>query len=95
MTLFLSVDNVCYLRTRAPTEVRIGTVVAGGLLGMAVGFRRGLVRKIFYGALGATAASYLVYPCETRYYFNNGVPIVKKYATIAYNFASGGKNIML
>jgi len=82
-------DNVCYLRTRAPQEVRIGVIVAGGLFGMMLGFRRGLMRKLFFGALGAGAASYLVYPEETKYYVSNSVPIAKKYAMIGYNFVSG------
>jgi len=85
-------DNVCYLRTRAPEEVRIGVVVAGGLFGMMLGFRRGLMRKIFFGALGAGAGAYLAYPEETKYYVSNSVPIAKKYASIAYNFVSGGPN---
>lgn len=70
--LFL-LDNVCYLRTRAPQvsrllnydaallmlqsfplpwynlcafipqEVRVGVIVAGGLFGMMLGFRRGVI----------------------------------------------------
>jgi len=82
---------VCYLRTRAPHEVRIGTIAASGLLGMMLGFRKGLARKLLYGYLGAAGASYIVYPKETVYYARNGFSIAKKNAAIAYNFVVGGK----
>lgn len=51
---------MCYLRTRAPDEVRFGTIGAGALFGMMLGFRRGLTRKLIFGTLGAGSASYLV-----------------------------------
>jgi len=81
--------NLCYLRKRAPEEMRIGTVVAGGLIGMLFGIRRGWTRRILYGAIGAGAGAYLAYPDETVYYVKNGIPIVQKYAMIAYNFVLG------
>lgn len=83
--------NLCYLRKRAPEEVRIGTVVAGGLIGMLLGIRRGWTRRILYGAIGAGAASYLAYPDETIYCVKNGIPIVQKYAMIGYNFVLGAE----
>ncbi len=79
--LFLT-DNLCYLRTGAPQEVRIGTIVAGGLTGMLMGVRRGLARKLLFGSLGTAGGAYVAYPEETEKY-------TKKYTSIAYNFIAG------
>ncbi|CAL8144352.1 unnamed protein product [Orchesella dallaii] len=75
-------DNVCYLRTNAPQEVRIGTIVVSGLTGMLLGIRGGFFKKIFMGSLGAGGGAYLAYPNETEKYS-------KKYTAIAYNFIAG------
>jgi len=75
-------DNLCYLRTRAPHEVRIGTVVAGGLTGLLLGLRGGFFRKVFMTSLGAAGGAYLAYPYESEKYS-------KKYSLIAYNFVTG------
>ncbi|ODM93953.1 hypothetical protein Ocin01_12729 [Orchesella cincta] len=75
-------DNVCYLRTKAPQEVRIGTIVVGGLTGMLLGIRGGFFKKIFMGSLGASGGAYLAYPNESEKYS-------KKYTAIAYNFIAG------
>jgi hypothetical protein len=66
-------------------------VVAGGLVGMMFGIRRSFVKKLLYGALGATGAAYVVYPKETVYYSQNGLSIAKKYSAVGYNFVFGGK----
>jgi hypothetical protein len=75
-------DNLCYLRTRAPQEVRIGTVVVSGISGMLLGIRGGFFRKIFMTSLGTGGGAYLAYPYESEKY-------AKKYSAIAYNFVSG------
>jgi len=75
-------DNMTYLRTRAPQEVRIGTVVVGGVTGMLLGLRGGFFRKVFMTTLGTGGGAYLAYPYESEKY-------AKKYSAIAYNFVTG------
>jgi len=84
-------ENIDYLRDCAPQEVQYGAIVGGGLVGALFGFRRGLFRKVFYGALGSAATAAVIFPCEARIVAKDGFEQAKKYGLIAYNFAVGCK----
>jgi len=84
-------ENVDYLRECAPKEVQVGAIVAGSLFGALLGFRRGMFRKLFYGAIGGAATASVIYPCEAKIVAKEGFEEVKKYGLIAYNFAVGSQ----
>lgn len=87
----IALDNVRYLRHRAPDEVRYGFMAGGGLLGLIYGIRRGMIRKLFYATIGTATAASIIYPKEAKGYALIAFCTAKKYATIGYNFVAGGR----
>jgi len=87
----VSIENVDYLQNKAPEEVKYATIGGGTLLGMLLGIRRGLIRKLFYGSLGGAGTFSIIYPQDAKVYAKEGIANLKKYGKIAYNFAVLGK----
>jgi len=81
--------NVNYLQNCAPTEVKVGTIIGSGLFGMLLGFRRGLMRKIFYGYLGSVTAATIIYPAQAKMVATQGCILTKQYAILAYKYMNG------
>ncbi|XP_055707207.1 MICOS complex subunit MIC27-like, partial [Phlebotomus papatasi] len=80
-----------YLNEEQNTIPRIGAVAIGGLTGFIFGLRGGLIRRLFYGSLGAGAIAAVCYPKEAEKLSHEGLGELKRYSTIAINFAYGVK----
>ncbi|GAB0100292.1 MICOS complex subunit [Sergentomyia squamirostris] len=80
-----------YLNEEQNTIPRIGAVAIGGLTGFIFGLRGGIVRRLFYGSLGAGAIAAVCYPKEAERLSQQGLQEARKYSTIAVNFAYGVK----
>jgi hypothetical protein len=61
-------------------------------VGSLLGFRWGLVRKLFYGTLGAGATAAVIFPKEARVFAKEGFELGKTYTLLAYNFAVGNNS---
>lgn len=80
-----------YLNEEQNTIPRIGAVAIGGLTGFIFGLRGGIIRRLFYGSLGAGAIAAVCYPKEAEKLSHEGLGELKRYSTIAINFAYGVK----
>lgn len=69
----------------------MGAIAIGGLTGLIFGLRGGFFKKTIYATTGALGMASLCYPKEATEYSEVALTEARKYATIAYNFAYGGK----
>lgn len=67
-----------YLQEEDNSLPRVGAIVVGGLSGIILGIRGGILKKLMYGSVVSTGVATICYPREA-----------KKYAHVAYNFAYG------
>lgn len=74
---------------------RAGAIALGGLSGYIIGLRGGFFRRSFYGTIGAGIIASICYPKLAAEYGQVALVEGKKYVTIGYNFAYGGKNYFL
>lgn len=82
---------VNYLRKEDNTLPKAGAIGIGGLTGLIFGLRGGIIKKTIYASTGALGMAAVCYPKEAAEYSQIGLAESKKYLTIAYNFAYGGK----
>lgn len=80
-----------YLRKEDNTLPKAGAIGIGGLTGLIFGLRGGFIKRALYATTGALGMAAICYPKEAAEYSKIGVTESKKYLTIAYNFAYGGK----
>lgn len=73
---------------------KYGAIAIGGVAGYILGLRRGMFRRLLYASVGATGMASICYPKEAAVYYELGAVEAKKYTTIAYNFAFGGKECL-
>lgn len=73
---------------------KAGAIGIGGLTGLIFGLRGGFFKKTIYATTGAMGMAAVCYPKEAAEYSKVGLAESKKYLTIAYNFAYGGKIIL-
>jgi len=84
-------DNIKYIQTTAPIEMKIGTIAGSAVFGMILGIRRGFFRKLFNATLlGGTAAA-IIYPSDAKIVSQCGWALTKQYTAIAYNFIVGAQ----
>lgn len=84
---------VDYLRNEDNTLPKAGAIGIGGLTGLIFGLRGGFFKKTLYATTGTLGMAAVCYPKEAAEYSQICVAESKKYLTIAYNFAYGGKQI--
>jgi len=84
------IANIDYLRS-APQEVQFGAIAVGALVGSFLGFRRGLLRKLWYGSIGGIGTAAVIYPEDSKLVAREGFQIAKCYGSVAYNFIVGRK----
>jgi len=84
------------------TGYKMGAIAGGGAAGVLLGYRGGIMRKLFLGTLGAGGVAYAIYPQETvdlakgSYCFikENGEKAYlngRKFANTTYNWFVGPK----
>lgn len=61
------------------------------MTGFIFGLRGGFIKRTLYATTGVLAMAAVCYPKEAAEYSQIGLVESKKYLTIAYNFAYGGK----
>lgn len=76
-----------YLQDEANLMPRIGAVGIGGLSGLILGLRGGILKKLFYTTAGASVVGCICFPKEAKEAFNT----VEHYGNISYNFIYGVK----
>lgn len=76
-----------YLQEEDNTMPRLGAVVIGGLSGLILGFRGGLLKRAMYFSTGALTVGAICYPRKAQESFESA----KYYANIGYNFIYGVK----
>lgn len=65
---------------------RIGAVGIGGLSGLILGLRGGMLKRLLYTTTGASIMGCICFPKETKQALNT----VEHYGNISYNFVYGG-----
>lgn len=84
------------MRKEDNTLPKAGAIGIGGLTGLIFGLRGGFIKRTLYMTSGVLGMAAVCYPKEAAEYSQIGLAESKKYLTIAYNFAYGGKmNIFL
>ncbi|KOC70668.1 hypothetical protein WH47_03684 [Habropoda laboriosa] len=83
----LNVVIVDYLQDEANYLPRIGAVGIGGLSGLTLGLRGGLLKRLFYTSTGAGIVGCICFPREAKEALNT----VEHYGNISYNFIYGVK----
>ncbi|XP_017791116.1 PREDICTED: uncharacterized protein LOC108573235, partial [Habropoda laboriosa] len=78
---------VDYLQDEANYLPRIGAVGIGGLSGLTLGLRGGLLKRLFYTSTGAGIVGCICFPREAKEALNT----VEHYGNISYNFIYGVK----
>ncbi|CAL7934986.1 unnamed protein product [Xylocopa violacea] len=78
---------VDYLQDEANLMPRIGAVGVGGLSGLILGLRGGMIKRLFYTATGAGVVGCICFPKEAK----EAVSAVEHYGNISYNFIYGVK----
>lgn len=70
---------------------RVGAVILGGMSGIIMGVRGGILRKIFYGSIGSGIMGSICYPKDAEKIAQQSLVEVKKLATVGVNFVYGVK----
>lgn len=78
---------VDYLQDEANLMPRIGAVGIGGLSGLVLGLRGGMIKRLLYTTTGAGIIGCICFPKEAKQAFNT----VEHYGNISYNFIYGVK----
>ncbi|XP_076762889.1 MICOS complex subunit 26/27 [Xylocopa sonorina] len=76
-----------YLQDEANMLPRVGAVGIGGLSGLVLGLRGGMIKRLFYTATGAGIVGCVCFPKEAK----EAVSAVERYGNISYNFIYGVK----
>lgn len=79
------------MRKEDNTLPKAGAIGIGAMTGLIFGLRGGIFKKTLYATTGALGMAAVCYPKEAAEYSKVGLTESKKYLTIAYNFAYGGK----
>jgi len=83
--------QIDYIQKEAPPEIKIGSIAASGLVGMLMGLRRGLFRKLIYGLVWSASAGAIIYPGDAKIVAERSYNFTKTYSALAYNFIVGAK----
>ncbi|XP_065562655.1 uncharacterized protein LOC136028708 isoform X2 [Artemia franciscana] len=72
-------------------SARAGIITFGGIIGVLNARKSGILKKLTYGTIGASAVAALLYPKEAYNMVSKESIRLKKLSVIAYNFALGAK----
>lgn len=78
-----------YITEEKNTVARAMAIAVGGLAGVVLGSRGGIIRKTIFGATGAGAAAAACYPMEAREFSQNYLAVAKDQATATVKQVTG------